>query len=210
MTLATTAALALAGCLLDEDVCGDGFVADGNRCLPSRAAWGDGALDDAALPDASASRGGSAVGEAPAEGWGGYSIVALLDQTPEDEDPDPERAGLDIDTLFVLPGYNVSDAYIGWADGVLNTPGVDPTAVGRDFDGRFVSLGAIGGRLFIQLRLERPLRSGDVIWIEDYVTPGEGFAERAAMYLCRAPLNPMEGCRWVGRVSGSSLPVELP
>lgn len=190
-------ALALTGCLLDEEECGDGFALSGGRCVPL-AAVADASVAPGVVIDAATPTDPEPPPSPPAEGWGGYVIVALLDQTPEEvRRADPGSPGPEIDAVIALPGAGDFRQAFGVGVEVLESPRGDAVDLVGPPDGRAVSLGALGGRVFIELALSRPFESGDAIGVIPGDVPGQR-EEAFSVFLCQAPLNAMEGCRKVG------------
>lgn len=192
------AALTLAGCLLDEQDCGEGFVVVGSRCVPAAAAP-DGSVPPPSLGlDAGGGADRGAPPSPPPEGWGAYSIVALLDQTPDEiRRADPEASGPEIDALLAVPSVGEFRQAFGVGHRVLENPRGNGIDLLGPPDGRAVSLGALGGRVFVELQLTRPLQSGDAVGIVPGDPPGQP-EEAFSLFLCRAPLSAMEGCRKAG------------
>lgn len=201
-------ALALGGCLLAEEDCGDGFALDGSRCVPATAPpapSADAAMspppDDAdVLPDA-----GPIAGNRP-ESWAPYVIIALLDRTPPEAlARTPDTPGADLDAINVLTRSGDETRVIGNGARVIDSPGIDAERVTGPPDGDAASLGTAGGRVFVQLTLERPLAGGDAVVVHELDEP-EGEADSYVIFVCQAPLDPMRGCRQIG-VGGAGLGV---
>ncbi|MEZ4474861.1 MAG: hypothetical protein R3F60_29550 [bacterium] len=110
-------ALALPGCILESQFCGEGFVEADGRCVPASAApawYGDGGID-AAEPTGRVD--GSAVDAGPPD-------VAVVDATPRDASPpEPDRWSDRTSLLIVDRGSRQA------ARSTPTTPGFDLDAV---------------------------------------------------------------------------------
>lgn len=190
-------ALPLAGCLLAEQDCGRGFELDGNRCVPAVAApppTPD--VDRGALPAPEDVDG--ALAPTPPQSWAPYVIIALLDRTPAEAlERTPMTPGTDLDAITVLSRGEGGGRVIGVGGAVVEALGDAPERVTGHPDEAATSLGTAGGRVFVQLDLDRPLTSGDVIAVHELAEPG-GELDAYVLFACRAPLNPMEGCLQLG------------
>lgn len=198
--LALLCAAALGGCLLAEEDCGRGFTLVGNRCVAAvtptvNADRGESppiVVDAGIFPDA------DIVSETPPGTWAPYVIIALLDRTPADAvDRSPTTPGTDLDAILVLARDGDDVRTIGRGAALVDSPELDPRAVVGEADGIAASLGDGGGRVFVQLGLDRPLTSGDAVVVHELDERG-GERDAYAIFACRAPLNPMDGCRQLG------------
>lgn len=197
LLLALALAVPNAGCLLAEEDCGRGFELAGNRCVPRVAAPPAPEVDGGALPEPEVDVDGSVTLERP-ESWAPYVIVALLDRTPADAlERTPATPGADLDAITVIARGGDGGRVIGSGGAVVDPIGAAPTRVSGHPDEAATSLGTAGGRIFVQLDLERPLASGDVIVVHELAEPG-GESDAYVLFTCRAPLNPMEGCLQIG------------
>lgn len=198
----------LAGCLLAEEDCGDGFALDGSRCVPATAPVAPAAdagstptPDDAdGLPDA------GIIGGTPPDSWAPYVIIALLDRTPAEAlDRTPDTPGTDLDAINVLARSGDETRVIGTGGEVIDSPGIERERVLGPPDGDAASLGTAGGRVFVELVLERPLARGDAVVVHELDEP-DGEADTYVLFGCQAPLDPMRGCRQIA-VGGAGLGV---
>ncbi|MCB9552217.1 MAG: hypothetical protein H6705_10105 [Myxococcales bacterium] len=191
--------LPLAGCLLAEQDCGRGFELDGTRCVPVVAAPAPAPapeVDRGVLPAPEDVDG--ALAPTPPLTWAPYVIIALLDRTPAEAlERTPMTPGADLDAITVLSRGRGGGQVIGVGGAVVEPLGDAPERVTGHPDEAATSLGTAGGRVFVQLDLDRPLTSGDMIAVHELAEPG-GELDAYVLFACRAPLNPMEGCIQIG------------
>lgn len=215
---AAVVAAGLAGCLLAEEDCGDGFGFDGVRCVPLGDPSpprdpGAGGQDPGASADA-----GPTVDMEPPSIWAEYRVVLLIDRTrPADASRTPASPGADIDAVQIVEATPIGERPVGVAiqaagfvldpfDGNLNT---DLERVLGPPDGRAVSMGTDGGYMYVSLDLERPLRSADLIVITEVTEVGAD-ADRYQVYLCREPDDSLQDCRLLDVAGGGLARIPLP
>lgn len=213
-----TIAAALAGCLLAEEDCGDGFAFDGLRCVPLAEpppyrAPGAGEPPPGVAPDL-----GLPPDMAPPGIWAEFDVVLLIDRTdPKDASRTPASPGADIDAVQIAEVTPVGERRVGVGaeaagflldpfNGNLNT---DLDAALGVPDGAAVSLGSDGGYLYLSLALDRPLRSGDLVVIAEVSDTGAD-ADRYELYLCREPDDSLQACRLLDSGGGGISRFELP
>ncbi len=198
---------ALPGCLLSEEDCGAGFVFDGERCLPAEPAppfrAGDAGLrNDGAAADLEP----KPAPEPTLDDWAEFRIALIIDSTPRAATGQtPASPGADIDAIQAVEPTPRGDVRIGVGGVVLgalfNDPfdgslNLDPAAVLGEPDGRVASLGPDGGFVYVELDLDRPLRTGDLLVVVERLEP-DGQQDGYTLYLCRSP-DSIDDCRQMG------------
>lgn len=200
MWITPLASVALAGCLLDTEICGPDFVDDGERCVPRRApppfAGGQVDAGEVEQPDG-APRLDMGVGEPdaavePENRYAAFDSLLIVDLTPFDLAVEaPFTPGVDVAQVqwLLAEGDGLSlyvpDTLLGW---FINNPArqsefTDPTVLLNGFSGEPVSLG--GDSAYVWLRfgeLPRPLQAGDQVFIEAY--DFDGLDEEYTVLLC--------------------------
>jgi hypothetical protein len=222
--------LALTGCILETEPCGQGFRWVGDRCmpfgrvdaeLPDGSGWPafDGEVPDAAaVPDARTPPRADAVFDAvvDAEGpnpYAGVISVLIVDRTPDDLlGATPTTPGCDVDGLE-LTGPGVST----FATKVLSSLVFDPfdQSVGGPEDaslgppeqtgavGTFVSLGGGGAYQLLHVQPQRPLAPGDRLRLVEFPEPGD-VGDRCAIWVCAADTVDLTRCVFVGEGRGGA------
>jgi hypothetical protein len=222
-----TLACCLSGCVLDAELCGQGFESADGRCVPARPApawYGDGGFDAAPLPpdarpwDAQLEE--DAFQQPPDASapnrWEGHKTLLVVDRGARSgARRTPETPGFDLDAVgFYSPDgrpigrlsqiimAQINDPFAAsratQPDRALGEPDASDTTDGR----RFVSLGTEGGYLFASIDLQRTLQVGDRVVA--FEVAGDVGDELAEIYLCQDEVLSLDRCHSLGSVQGTA------
>ncbi len=218
-------AVLLPGCVLDAELCGQGFEANQGRCVPARTApawYRDGGLDAPPLPDVGAldARPEDAFEQPPDAALpgrlDGHKTLLVVDRANRNSARrTPDTPGFDLDAVGV---YAPDGRPVGSLGELLSVQINDPYRASRALQPeralgqpdatdttdseRYVSLGTEGGYVFAALDLQRPVQAGDRVVA--FEVAGDVAEERAEIYLCLDELLSLERCHSLGLVQGTA------
>ncbi len=215
LALPVWGALALSGCILNAEACGEGFELQAGRCRP-RPEYDAG--DVPAFPDvpqdtfswdAKPHDWGMPEPDASADPYTGTVAILVVDRTPDEAlNGTPATPGFDLDGIEVLgEGVDVTGERL--LESLIFDPFAqsiaqdDAASLGRAESSSdphtFVSLGGGGAYQLLGISPPRPVRSGDRLQIYEF-QERRGDFDQASVFACFTTVVDLSLCRYMGDV----------
>lgn len=221
------AGLLSSGCILSTEQCGLGFIEEDGRCVleESPPPYYSDAVPEFELRDAGLFDVPRILEPEPSpppepepgfDPWADRPLILVVDRSDQaDARNSPTSPGFDLDAVLVIDEQSeLVGLAVAWESAQINDPFGrnlsrdpeaaigEPDASGPDEPGRYVSLGADGGYVFMRLDLFEPIRTGHQLLV--FEMDRDRGDESAELYLCvEGPLD-LGRCRSAGQVRGNS------